>query len=307
MGKRKKIVRRKRTGYRKVTDGKVDAQIPGDAGATASLQAGELDLSGRKSTSTAYIADYTGPPLLLVDAETKGAEFWQWDDETALELGRNGARDRKWKWPVFERAFVEGLRRADGTMQQPKLVDLSRWSGASRQMVKNRSVRDSWNRKKRLFSERIPQLVEEATARHLADRIGDIEATFEEAKTRRTGREWVTELAEPYLESLLKRLNGHGPHNAPAPNVADAERLLRLMLRIEGVGVKRIQVVSIVNLNLQRFHSAIYAALEECVARGHIDDESFPMVLETIESHSRRVDWVYRPPERNLAGLLGVE
>lgn len=261
-----------------------------------------------KSSATFYLNDSAGPPL-EEKALRADRDAWRLSREASEELaGRRGASGAKWNWPMFERAFVDGVLDAEGKRRWPSIPELAEWSGADPGVVKNRAARDEWYRKRRIHEERLPGLVEDAVRRNVAEKLGDYLATADEAVAQKSARQWLRDIAGPYLQELEGRIKGHGTAQGGkiTVNAADGERLLRLMLAVEGEATERVAIIGAVQINLNLQRDATVAALAECAARGLISEDLLPVVLETIQINVQRIRWRYRVDGAELAEVASA-
>lgn len=257
---------------------------------------------GKQSSSTFYLGDGKGPPL-EEEAIAADKNVWRLDSDILAEMeGRRGS-GRKWNWPVFERAYVEGVVGEDGQHRWPTFREMSFWSGCKMTVIKNRSTRDGWGSKKRMHEQRLPALVEAAAARHVANQIGDYIGAADEAVGRKNAMQWIQELSGEYLPAVMKRLKGDGEDACRScgrttrpisHNVQDAEKLLRLLLAAEGQTIERTVIVTTVQVNVNLQRDATVRALTRAAARGFIEEELLHKVLAEIQTEVGRVDWRYK-------------
>lgn len=258
-------------------------------------------------SATFYLSDAAGPPLKEAEVSADRAA-WRISASAAEELaGRRGGSAAKWNWPLFERAFVDGVEAADGKRRWPSTAELAEWSGADKEVVKNRASRDEWYRKRKIHEERLPSLVDSAVKEHLADRLGDYLAAADEAVAQRSARQWLRAIGEPYLQELEKRVRGVSEHGRITINATDGERLLRLMLAAEGEATERVAIVGAVQINLNLQRDATVSAIQECAARGLISEDLVPAILETLQIHVSRVRWRFRVDAAELAEISAPE
>lgn len=256
-----------------------------------------------EAPSTFYLSTAAGPPLREVDISA-APKLWRLTASAAEELaGRRGGTTAKWNWSVFERAFVDGIEGKDGKRRWPTVGELAAWSGAASDVVKNRAARSDWYRKRKVHEERLPGLVEEAVTRHVAERIGGHLAAADEAVVRKSARQYLRDIGEPYLDELTKRIRGTSDHGRLNVNATDGERLLRLMLAAEGEATERVAIVGAVQINLNLQRDATVSAIQECAARGLISEDLVPAILETLQIHVSRVRWRFRVDPTDLAAL----
>lgn len=244
---------------------------------------------------TTHLSTGTGPSLREQELRENPRAFLLDELELADQEGRRGA-GRRWRWDLFERAYVEGVIGYDDKRRWPTMRELASWSGCSADVIKNRSSQNRWDSKKLLHEERIPQLVEEAAAKHMAAHVGAYLAGADEAVKRKSAEEWVHSIAEPYLERTLQRVAGKDPEfPIPAPNVQDAERLLKLLLLVSGNKTERDVLVKLVQANIDLQARATREALELCAAQGLFAEELLADILREIEARVGRVKWVLTP------------
>ena len=248
-------------------------------------------------TATTFLGDGKGPPLTEEELSTNKEAFKIATSELE-DMGRR-KKSARWDWSVFERAYVEGIIGIDGQRRWPNQRELAQWSGASYGVINNRAARAEWASKRRIHEERIPALVEEAAAKHVGERIGDYLGAADEAVARRSARNWVKTISENYLEQLLLRLEGKDPQGRlpPAPNVGDAEKLLRLRLLVEGEATERVMTVGLIQANVDLQATATITGLEEAASRGLLEESALPAILRLVEEHVTRISWKYRMAE----------
>lgn len=251
--------------------------------------------------ATLYLKDTAGPPIRRDDALRAGPAFWRVDRSAAEAEGRRLQPNAMWEWRIIERVYVEGWELPDGSREFPTLEALGRASGCDREVIKTRAGREGWYDKRKVHEERLPALVEDAAARHVARHLAPWIASIREAMGGQKVREILRNVTEPYVARLIARLTGEDPESPEIlPNVADAEKLLRLLAAVEGEATERVVLVGTVQANINMQARATREALDEAVAAGLLEEHALPAILELVEVHVARVRWRYRVEPSDL-------
>ena len=248
-------------------------------------------------TPALVLSTSRGPALRRSDVEGVRSA-WLLDAASLLESEGTRSATATWDWRLFERAYVEGVLDDDGKRCMPSLNDLARWSGATHKLIQARSAKEKWTDKRAVHEERIPEIVREVVRREVGERIGTYLVAADAAVAETSAREWVRRIAEPYLERFAARLRGEleaDEHIAkPSPNAGDAEKLLKLLMLIDGEATERVATVSVVQANINLQARATVEALQLASGRGLIEEDALPKILAIVEESVARVPWSYR-------------